>query len=436
MVKVLLATNEEQLDNAILSEPNIEGVSNPIYYREAVVQMAQKSKPDVVVLTAWLTGTTDIVDIVYELRSMDIRVVFLAGTLEQSDPIVQDVAKLGVYDILFREVTIGHVIDKIHHPTPASKGIPLIDGREQNQAKHEGDKKNSREKVKAQPEETGQENKKAKGNPFQKLLRTSEKFKVGFSLPKLPKNHNKNDNKAVLYIPHHIISVWSPAGGILKSLTALNLAVTAAQKGFSTALINYDLTCPVLDKWFKIPNTSLNELQDGRGAGIMTFGPDLKPEVAEKMLLNYGWNIKYLPAGNKLGNIGTPDIPLETLEKVIQSVYRRQVDGKPAITIIDTSPIFEMPTTYAALKNSSILILPTSGDKLEREVINDQLKELERLDLKLQSYIVNWGNKNSQAQFNVPYSHEKLTNSANSKRPYCLLLGNNPFETILSNILN
>ncbi len=433
-MKVLLATDIEELNTAVANEKNIEVVHQPVQYREAVLQVAQKTVPDVVVLTAWLDGTVDIIDIAYELRSLDIRIVFLAGTLEQADPVVQGVARLSVYDILFGEITVGQVINKINNPTPASQGIPLLDGRG-NTPKEDNETK-TRGKIKLEQEKEKDENSKTpKESPFQKFLKTKEKFKIGFSIPKLSKGKNKAD-QAVLYIPHHIISVWSPVGGMLKSLTAFNLAVTAAEKGFDTALINYDLTCPVLDKWFKIPNTSLNESHDARGAGVMTFGADLKPEIATKMLMDYGWGVNYLPAGNKLGNLGTPDIPMEVLEKVIQLIYRRHVNGKPAVTIIDTSSVFEMPVTFAALKSSSRLIVPTHGGKQEGELINDHLTELERLDLKLQTHIVNWNESDFGSQFTIPYIHEKLITSSNQRKPYCLLLEENPFETILDDILN
>ncbi|MTI84397.1 MAG: hypothetical protein FH756_10930 [Firmicutes bacterium] len=126
MVKVLLATNEEQLDNAIAEENEIELVSRPVYYLEAVLSIAQQHKPDVVVITSWLEGQTDVTNVIYKLRIMEMRVIFIAGLLTPDDSIVKKICEFGVYDILFGEITIGLVINKIYTPTPARHGLSLI----------------------------------------------------------------------------------------------------------------------------------------------------------------------------------------------------------------------------------------------------------------------------------------------------------------------
>lgn len=126
MVKVLLATNEEQLDNAIAGENGIQLVSSPVYYLEAVLPVAEQQRPDVVVITSWLEGEIDITDIIYRLRMMEMRVIFIAGFLTRDDPIIKKICEYGVYDILFGEVTIGQVINKIFNPTPTSQGLSLI----------------------------------------------------------------------------------------------------------------------------------------------------------------------------------------------------------------------------------------------------------------------------------------------------------------------
>jgi hypothetical protein len=425
-LKVLTATNVEQLDKAIADD--FELVDNPVHYREAVVQIAQKEKPDVVVITAWLEGTANIVDIVYELRSLDIRVVFLAGTLNPSDPTVQEVAKLSVYDILFGEISIGQVIDKIQNPTPASQGMTLINGSGYVQEKGSGQKVTG--KVKLDYKEDTEDDT-CKESRLQKFLNIRNQLPKGISLPKLPSFKRKDSPKenGVRYIPHHIITVWNPIGGPLKSLTALNLAATATEQEFDAALINFNLTSPLLDKWFKIPNTSMSseQVKDTRGAGVMTFGAELKPDLVANMLNEYGWGIRYLPAGNKLGNIGTPDIPLQTLDQIIQIIFRRETRGKPAITIIDTDTSFELPTTYTVLKNASILLVPTQT-KQEDELINDQLAELDRLKIKPKIFKIAWGE-------DVPHNSDLINTSSKQRKPYCFFFEENPFVPILDQIL-
>jgi|GEM_PF-2987554 hypothetical protein len=45
------------------------------------------------------------------------------------------------------------------------------------------------------------------------------------------------------------------------------------------------------------------------------------------------FGVKYLPAGNKLGKIGAPEIKDEDLEQILRHVCRRSSGRRPAITI-------------------------------------------------------------------------------------------------------
>jgi hypothetical protein len=135
------------------------------------------------------------------------------------------------------------------------------------------------------------------------------------------------------YLPHQLVAVWSPDGWA-KSYTAFNLAALAVSMGFDTALINYDVHCPELDTWFGVKQTGIVNFEEN-SAGVMTFGDCFKPELVARFLKKRAWGIKYLPAGNKLGNICTPDFDTEVLEQTLKIVYQRNTGGKPAITVVD-----------------------------------------------------------------------------------------------------
>jgi hypothetical protein len=115
-----------------------------------------------------------------------------------------------------------------------------------------------------------------------------------------------NANGRTVYVAHQLIAVWSPTGYLL-AFTALNLAALAASKGFDTALINYDLNCPDLDYWFGVRQTGLGNFDDA-SAGVMTFDDSFRPELVARFLKERAFGVKYLPAGNKLGKIGAPEI--------------------------------------------------------------------------------------------------------------------------------
>ncbi|MFZ5901436.1 MAG: hypothetical protein ACOYVI_08830, partial [Bacillota bacterium] len=90
------------------------------------------------------------------------------------------------------------------------------------------------------------------------------------------------------------------------------------------------------------------------------------------------WGIKYLPAGNKLGNIGTPDFECDTIVKVIQAVAGRDA-SRPALTILNAASCFELPCSYGALRAADVILIPTSEVPQEAEVVTQQIGELRRV---------------------------------------------------------
>jgi Mrp family chromosome partitioning ATPase len=185
------------------------------------------------------------------------------------------------------------------------------------------------------------------------------------------------EKNSLRYLPHQLIAVWSPDGWA-KSYTAFNLAALAAAKGFDTALVNYDLLCLELDTWFGVKQTGIGDFEEN-SAGVMTFGEGFKPELASRFLKKRAWGIKYLPAGNKLGNICAPGLDTEALEQTLKIVYQRNTGGKPAVTIVDAGRSYEQASTMAALRQAAVVLIPTDGSPAIAEVTKRQIEELNRL---------------------------------------------------------
>jgi MinD-like ATPase involved in chromosome partitioning or flagellar assembly len=179
------------------------------------------------------------------------------------------------------------------------------------------------------------------------------------------------------YLPHQLVAVWSPDGWA-KSYTAFNLAALAVNMGFDSALINYDVHCPELDIWFGVKQTDIGGFQEN-SAGVMTFGDCFRPELVSRFLKKSAWGIKYLPAGNKLGNICTPDFETEVMEQMLKIVYQRNTEGKPAITIVDAGRSYKYVSTMAALRQAAIVLIPTDGSPVIAEAAKQQIEELHRL---------------------------------------------------------
>ena len=173
-----------------------------------------------------------------------------------------------------------------------------------------------------------------------------------------------------------IITVWNPTG-YMKSFTALNLA--AAHKAI---LLNFDFTCPELDYWFNIKQTGLEDARP-EDAGILTLGDTFTTDIIPK-LLKMKWGVKYLPVGNKLGNIGTPDFTQDINKS--KDLFVRVIEKARkflGIIIIDAGRDFELPPVSAALFNANLIIVPVQGYPAEMELVKQQLDELKRAGLEV-----------------------------------------------------
>ena len=67
------------------------------------------------------------------------------------------------------------------------------------------------------------------------------------------------------------------------------------------------------------------------------------------------FGVKYLPAGNKLGKIGAPEIKDEDLEQILRHVCRRNSGRRPAITIVDAGGCWGNAWTLTALRLASVV---------------------------------------------------------------------------------
>jgi hypothetical protein len=248
--------------------------------------------------------------------------------------------------------------------------------------------------------------------------------------------------RVMCYMPHQLIAVWSPDGWC-KSFTAFNLAALAAAKGFDTALVNYDLLCPELDIWFGIKQTGLTDrgCDDQSNMGVVTF-EGFRPELMLRFLKMRAYGIQYLPAGNKLGNIGTPHgVPLEPLEQTLKVVYNRNTKGKPAITIVDAGRPFEDAPTLAALRQAAIVLVPSDGSPASAEIARQQIDELHRLGYNprfIEVLFATPGRKAvhiCQERCSVPFDWNTYLIDRAAMKPQCLRVdGRRAWEAVLNQL--
>ncbi|MFD1363122.1 hypothetical protein [Lentibacillus salinarum] len=101
-MNVLVATGQRELDQFITQLTN--SPVPPITYKEGVLTLGERYKPDVVVLSAFLEGSMKNEDALYQLRKQGARVMMLIGNTKPEE-IRQNWIPLGVYDYITDPVT-------------------------------------------------------------------------------------------------------------------------------------------------------------------------------------------------------------------------------------------------------------------------------------------------------------------------------------------
>ncbi|MDI6906416.1 MAG: hypothetical protein QMC81_02850 [Thermoanaerobacterales bacterium] len=325
------------------------------------------------------------------------RVVLLA---DKTSELVPYAAALGVRDFVFMPAAPAEVLHRVENPARAEEAADALRGLALPRVEPEApDRRERKPGIAATPTEQKPSRIAAHtegvfGNLFRKRRGNERSAQPVVEAPpdigsrELPEDGD--DEPCTESQFHSVLTVWNPSG-VCKTCTALNLAAAAARGGYDVALVNLDLVCPELDIWFGIQQTTVERRKGNltHGVGLMTFGEALPVEVVPKMLQEYGWGIKYLPAGNKLGNIGTPDFELGTIERAIEAVAGRDA-SRPALTILNAAACFELPCSYGALKAADVILIPTTDAPQEAEVVTQQISELRRVGVDSKIIEVLW----------------------------------------------
>lgn len=198
-----------------------------------------------------------------------------------------------------------------------------------------------------------------------------------------------------LYLHSPMILVW----GHRRTSTVLNLAVAAARHGIDALGINLDWERPILDHWIGAE----------KSPGPMSLAQEMRPEYAPKMLIEK-WGARWLPAGDRLENIGTPDL-LESmgpraqplLEETLLTVYRRAAGNRPTLTLMDAGRSFEDLPTLAGLRQSSHVLLVSSGGPIRDEELAIQAGWLCRIHLAEPEKLLFVGQPGGPDQMEVEY---------------------------------
>lgn len=186
-----------------------------------------------------------------------------------------------------------------------------------------------------------------------------------------------NIQSSAMNSPVRIICVTSCNQGEGKSMTAANLAVSFAQQGMKTLLIDADMRNPVLHKTFNIANRT--------GLSLFLSHPSSLEQVAVETRVD---NLSLLPAGQDTAN------NIEFLSSSRMELLVKEALASYDRIVIDTPPI--LPVTdaqnVAALCDGVLLVVNVSKSrKVELEMAKSKL---EQVKAKLLGVVLN-GKKHS-----------------------------------------
>jgi len=167
--------------------------------------------------------------------------------------------------------------------------------------------------------------------------------------------------------PLHTILLVSPANSENKSVTVANLAVTFAQAGHRTILVDGDLRQPTQHEIWGVSNDSglMKMMTEDKALGE----PPLQPTPVEHLSL--------LPTGH------LPDVPADVLSNPRMNEIIGLLKARADYVLFDAPPV--LAATDAALlgnKVDGVLLLARAG-RTRRDQIQNAKQALERVGVNL-----------------------------------------------------
>ncbi len=143
----MLAVNHPQLVSRLKKEKSLKITpASDVCYLDAVSGAIREDKPDLLILSAFLHGfdVQKYYESVFEARRSDVRVVLLAGSMDEGDPLLYKLVEMGVYDILFNPCSLSRIMDLIRNPKSFADVSGYFGGGEQSGTSQDLPKNESR----------------------------------------------------------------------------------------------------------------------------------------------------------------------------------------------------------------------------------------------------------------------------------------------------
>lgn len=187
-----------------------------------------------------------------------------------------------------------------------------------------------------------------------------------------------NTRFAVAGKPAQIICITSCRQAEGKTTTAANLAVTFAQEGKRTLLIDADLRKPSQHKVFAVSNRK----------GLSTILSNLS-EFGQSVAAAHVEHLTILPSGP------VPPNPAELLGSPGMDALLEQVKGKYDAIIIDTPPVLAVTDAQIVASKSDGVIMVIRAGQIKSSLALKAKSRLEHVQARILGVVLN-GKKSSQ----------------------------------------
>lgn len=186
-----------------------------------------------------------------------------------------------------------------------------------------------------------------------------------------------------------IVSSALPQEG--KTTIASNLAVTFAQKGKRTLLIDADLKKPSLHKIFQTdPNHGLSTLlSEAAGRPPARDGEQPSPVVHTEVA-----NLDLIPAGPRVPN------PIDLLESEAMRQLLIEAEEEYDIVIIDSAPVIDIADTSVLGPHVDGVLMVMRPGKTPRRLACEARDRLMGMGARVLGVVINYPNKALQKRFN------------------------------------
>ena len=192
----------------------------------------------------------------------------------------------------------------------------------------------------------------------------------------------------LLYVdtPGKSIMVTSPAAGDGKSITAVNLAISMAQSGRRTIIVDADLRWPVLHDVFNVldgarPTNPLDE------PDFLVTGHLRRTDIERLYLLTVG---------------GIPSNFSELLESERMEQFINSLKEEADVVIFDSPPAALVADATIMARHVDGVVLVVSAGKTQRDALNIAVMNLKRAGANILGVVLNRSNETNDSYY---YKH-------------------------------